>query len=350
VEAEIAAAFAACLGVEEVGLDDHFFDLGGHSLLAVALLEMLEDKLGVRLPAQVLFEHGSVRALAAQAQGAFVEDPRPIALNRNLSGPTVFVLLGVHLYRELARHLEGRYSVQAVYAGRELLMFDSPGSAPSVEALAADYFGIIRRFQPTGPYRLVGMSFGGIVAYEVARQLRAAGQSVTFLGLLDTVLPERGLRARLAQLRRLQALPGAELARLVATRLRRWTGARRGGSSGSGVGVGVKPVSRSARASRHGEVEAYSGEARLLPLEDQRQEAYRIATETYVDRLEDFSGNVTLIVAARRMREVLLQSPSLGWGEVIPTLNVRNVESDHLGLLEEPHVAEVAAIFRAALD
>ncbi|MBC8132440.1 MAG: amino acid adenylation domain-containing protein, partial [Deltaproteobacteria bacterium] len=262
VERNIATAFAAALGIPEdrIGRDDNFFDLGGHSLLAVMLLDQLENKLGVTFPPDVLFEHATVRALATYSQGSFTRDPRPILLNGNKDGPTLFVLVGVHLYRELAKQLEASYSVRAVYAGRELVMFDSPHHAPSVDELARDYVEIIRRHQPVGPYRLVGMSFGGIVAYEVARQLRKAGQEVGFLGLLDAVLPERGLPRRVAQLKRLQTLPTSQLAQLIAIRFRR---------------VVRTLVDRKNRNSAYSDFQKYEGEARLLPLEDQRQEAYR---------------------------------------------------------------------------
>jgi thioesterase domain-containing protein len=95
--------------------------------------------------------------------------------------------------------------------------------------------------------------------------------------------------------------------------------------------------------------EKYHGEARLLPLEDQRQEAYRLATEDYVSRMGRFAGNVTLVVAAERLKMVLMQSPCLGWSDVVPGIRVRNVSADHLRLLENPHVREVAEIFLEGL-
>ena len=68
-----------------------------------------------------------------------------------------------------------------------------------------------------------------------------------------------------------------------------------------------------------------------------------------MSQLRPFGSDATLIVAERRMRKHLLQVPSLGWGDLIPRLDVHMVESDHLSLLEEPRVAEVAAIVREGL-
>ena len=335
IEHKIAAAFRNALGIAEVGIDDDFFDLGGHSLLAFTLLEQLENTLGVTYSPEVLFQHTTVRALAAYSQGSFTSDQRPIPLNGNRGGPALFVLVGVHLYRPLARRLEADYSVRAVYAGRELTMFDAPEQAPSVDDLARAYVDIIRRDQPQGPYRLVGMSFGGIVAYEVARQLRAAKQEVSFLGLLDAVLPESGVRRRLDQAKRLAAMPRTQMLSLVSRRVRRMM---KDTLSGRSAPSGMAEFQRA------------GGDVRLQPFEDQRQEAYRIATEAYVRRMTRFEGNAVLVVAGQRMRRVLLQSPCLGWSDVITDLRIRAIDSNHLELLEEPHVSAVAEIFLAHLQ
>lgn len=337
VEKKIAAAFAACLGVEQVGIDDDFFDLGGHSLLAVTLMDELQNRIGLSFPPGVLFQRGTVRALAEHSQAAFATEPVPIPLNRNTKGPTVFVLVGVHLYRELARRLEPHVSVCAVYAGRELTMFEAPDTAPAVAALARDYVEIIRRHQPTGPYRLVGMSFGGIVAFEVARQLRADGQETAFLGLLDAVLPERGARARLEQLRRLWRTPRREVGDLIRVRAR--ASVKRAWAQASGGTVGQDP----------GEFTRYAGEARFRPLEDQRQEAYRAATLGYVTAMRPSRDNAVLVVAMQRLRRTLMQSSALGWRSFIPGLAVHHVDCDHLRLLEEPHVDAVAEVLLEAM-
>jgi acyl carrier protein len=176
VERQIAASFAEALGLSRVNIDDDFFDLGGHSLLAVTVMRDIESRLGLTLPPGALFEQTTVRALAEHVASSFASVPKPLLLAGNPEKPAIFMLVGVHLYRELARRLQHRYSVYGVYAGRELVVFEKTGQAVPVAELAREYIEIIRRQQPTGPYRLVGMSMGGIVAYEVAQQLRAAGE------------------------------------------------------------------------------------------------------------------------------------------------------------------------------
>ena len=332
VERKIAGAFARVLGVPEVGIDDDFFDLGGHSLLAVQLLADLENVLGFALSPSILFEGATVRALASHSQSSFASEPKPILLNGGGSGNPLYVLVGIHLYRDLAKQLSGQVPVYAVYAGRELVMFESVDSAPSVVELAREYVEIIRRHQKTGPYRLVGMSFGGIVAYEVAQQLRDAGEEVTFLCLLDAILPERGVRARLRQAMHIASRPRHEVWDVLSERLRAELKSRMSGGQGE-----------------FREFQKYADVAKLAPLEDQRQGSYRMATEAYMSQLRRSRSAATIVVAERRMKRHLLQVPSLGWKDLIPDLDVHLVDADHLSLLEEPNVGRVAEIVRAGL-
>ena len=251
--------------------------------------------------------------------------PRPIPLNTEGAPATLYALMGIHLYRELAQLLDGRVSVYGVYAARELVMFEAADKAPSVIELARAYVEIIRKHRPSGPYHLLGMSFGGIVAFEVAQQLRAAGQEIAFLGLLDAILPDRGLLARLRQLRHVASHPPRALLPLVARRVNAWLRPRLGG----------RPPGLT-------EFQRFADVAELAPMENQRQDAYRLATETYMNQLGAFTGNVALFVAERRRRRHLMQLPSLGWHDLIPSLRIQAVDADHLGLLEQPRVGEVA--------
>jgi amino acid adenylation domain-containing protein len=328
LEREIASVFARTLGVAEVGVDEDFFDLGGHSLLAVLLLEELENELGVTFPPSAVLGGTTVRALAGHAANAFDGTPRPILLSRDGTRPRLFMLAGVHLYRALARALEDRYATYGVYAGKELLWLDSARSAPSVEDLASEYLDIVRREQPVGPYRLGGVSFGGIVAYEVARQLRAAGEEVWFLALVDAVLPDVGMDGLFARLRRLAALPAAArwhtLSSHLASRVRRVR----------------KPPPEFVR---------YQDDARLRPMEDTRQQAYRRAADAYVRTMLPLSCATTLIVAGKRLERDPLLDPACGWTDYVPFVDVHAIDAEHLELLEPPHVDAVARLCLEAL-
>jgi amino acid adenylation domain-containing protein len=329
LEQKIAETMARVLRRPEVSPDADFFDQGGDSLMAVLLLLELENVLGIKLSPDILFEHSSVRALAAQVKGEFSRSPRPLLLNGSPQAPAVFMLLGVHLYRELARRMEGRFAAYGVYAGRELLMFEEGAAGPTVQELAQDYLEIIRQQQPHGPYRLVGMSFGGVVAYEVAQQLRGLGEEVAFLGLLDAVLPQN----RWDRLKRLLSMRPWQFAEAVALRILKR----------------VRPQ-QATSSPRRAEFTRYDEKAQQSPLDRRRQEAYRRAMQGYLSQVRPWKGDATLVASGQRLARDLLQRPHCGWKRHVDWLDLHTVDADHLGLLEPPKVDEVAAILLAALE
>nr|WP_234371060.1 amino acid adenylation domain-containing protein [Streptomyces sp. XY431] len=196
----LCGLFAEVLGVERVSIDDGFFDLGGHSLLAMKLLgrirAALADELGERadLGMRALFgaptPAGLARRLEAAADrgsdGPDGSDALDVLLPLRTGGGKA-PLFCVHpaagiswVYSGLLRHLDPDRPVLGLQA-RGL----RGGSPDSVTGIAADYVREIRAVRPQGPYHLLGWSFGAVVAQEMAVQLRAAGQEVGLLALLD---------------------------------------------------------------------------------------------------------------------------------------------------------------------
>ena len=136
----------------------------------------------------------------------------------------------------------------------------------------------------------------------------------------------RGVRARIRQARYIASRPRHEVWDVLSDRLR------------------AELKTRLSGRRDFAEFQKYADVAKLAPLEDQRQGSYQIATEAYMSKLRPFASGATMIVAERRMRRHLLQVPSLGWGDLIRHLDVHLIDSDHLSLLEEPSVAQVAEI------
>jgi thioesterase domain-containing protein len=279
----------------------------------------LADRLGRRVSPALLFEHSSVRELARILESAADACAAPILLSESDEQPALFMLLGVHLYRELAVELEGHYSVYGVYAASELALLDQVGHACTVEELAGEYVALIRAQQPHGPYRIGGMSFGGVVAYEVAQQLERQGQPVEQLLLLDALLPQ----SRWQRARRLLTTPALDALDLLGQR----TLAR------------LAPAPRGRTASTLGMLH---DDSKLQSLEDLRQEAYRSAATKYAREAEAYAGDVTLIVAGARLARDPLLDPGCGFADLVENLTVHTLPVDHLALLEQPAVAEVA--------
>ncbi|GAA1992932.1 non-ribosomal peptide synthetase [Amycolatopsis minnesotensis] len=192
--------FAESLGLDRVGIDDGFFELGGHSLLASALITRIKAAFGVELPIRRLFESPTVAGLALRldhgTDGGDLDVLLP--LRANGSKPPLFCIHPASglswTYAGLLKHLppdQPLYGVQS----RKLT---EPGYAPAgIPEIAADYLTQIRSVQPEGPYYLLGWSFGGNLAHEIAAQFEADGDRVGLLTLLDAYpdVPGDGLDA-----------------------------------------------------------------------------------------------------------------------------------------------------------
>jgi len=195
LELRLAQLWEAQLGTGAVGVRDDFFASGGHSLAALRLLATVERLTGRRVPMATLLAAPTVEGLArALRAGPGLPAPGPLVpLRTGGAAPPLFL---VHAaggsavsYAALARHLAPGVPVYALQSrGLE-------GEAPphdTVAAMAADYLAEIRRAQPSGPYRLGGWSMGGAVAFEIARMLEAAGETVERILLVDSIAPGDG--------------------------------------------------------------------------------------------------------------------------------------------------------------
>ena len=198
-ERVLCRVWSEVLGVSRIGLDDDFFAIGGHSLLAAKLFARLDEEFGRSLPLGVLFAAPTVRALAERYRAAKEASKTTalIALTTGGSLPPVYAVPGVYGnvigFADLAREL----GPEQPFYGLQSVGLDG-GEAPldSIEEMAALYVAEIRSMQPHGPYAIVGACFGATVAYEMARQLLAAGEEVGFLGLLDPTRREGNIAGK----------------------------------------------------------------------------------------------------------------------------------------------------------
>ncbi len=176
-----------------IGIRDNFFHLGGHSLLAAQLVSRIEQVFGKRLALSTLFAKPTVEQLAEVLQQ---EDEgqqgkaRVLPVQVDGSRTPLFFLHGdwtggAFYCFALARACG---EDQPFYA-LEPYTFSRHEQTPTVEAVATAHLEAMRRVQPRGPYRLGGFCNGGLLAYEMARQLEAAGEQVEFLGLVNPSVP-----------------------------------------------------------------------------------------------------------------------------------------------------------------
>lgn len=224
IEERLAAFWQDLLGVDQIGVEDSFFDLGGHSLIAVRLFAQIRKAYQVDFPISVLFEAPTIRKCAALIEAQGVQDagetgdsggeaskPAPerrfthlVPMHTGEGGPkTPFFLVAgmfgnVLNLRHLA-HLVG--SDRPFYGLQARGLFGNEEPHRRIEEAATDYIAEMRQVQPEGPYMVGGFSGGGITAYEIARQLTQAGEVVSAVIMLDTPLPVRPSLSRSDKLR-----------------------------------------------------------------------------------------------------------------------------------------------------
>ncbi|MCP4020984.1 MAG: amino acid adenylation domain-containing protein, partial [Desulfobacteraceae bacterium] len=192
-EEKLSRIWKGVLEQPDVGIFDNFFDLGGHSLLAVRLISEINKTFNMELPVSSLIRNPCIADMAKQLdrQGQTGEPASPLVCiqphGKEIPLFCVHPVGGKVLpYMALARYFKDErpfYGLQSpgVEGGK------IPGS---IEEMARAYISLIQEIQPQGPYCIGGWSFGGIVAYEMARQLHLAGEGTKMLVLMDSYTPE----------------------------------------------------------------------------------------------------------------------------------------------------------------
>jgi amino acid adenylation domain-containing protein len=192
LELELAGIWGQVLGIQSIGVRDNFFDLGGHSLLAVRLFAQIEKRFNKKLPLATLFQAPTIEQLAKLLrQDGWSPSWSSLVAIQPYGSKRPFFCVHAHggnvlNFNDLARHL----GLDQPFYGLQAQGLD--GSAPkhtSIEEMASAYIKEIRAVQPQGPYFLGGYCFGGKVAFEMAHQLRAQGQEVSLLAMIDAIAP-----------------------------------------------------------------------------------------------------------------------------------------------------------------
>jgi len=194
IETALADVWAESLRTEPVGTLDNFFDLGGSSLLAVDLFAQIDRRFGKRLPLTSLIEAPTIELLARRIAGTASGDSLVLIREGGDRPPLFWVHDGdgeTMLYRNLALRLDAGHTVYGL----------QPHSQPNIpmvhtriREMAAYHIGKIRSVQPHGPYLLGGMCAGGVIAFEIARQLQDQGEKVSMVALLDAADPATPLK------------------------------------------------------------------------------------------------------------------------------------------------------------
>ncbi|MGA3265029.1 MAG: SDR family oxidoreductase, partial [Terracidiphilus sp.] len=347
VEGTLASWWQDLLGVEKVGLDDDFFALGGHSLVGVRLFVKIKKTYQVDLGLAVLFEARTVRQLAdviarsKQAAGAeeiIWSSLRPIQPHGSRIPLFCVHAVGgdVLFYEQLAKALGPD---QPFYAFQSPLIAQRDKRETSIEEMASTYIEEMRAFFPQGPYLLGGTSYGGHIAFEMAKQLHAQGVEPGLLVMIDTAVPGHEERVEvmdqvLTFWRNLRQEGVPYLNRKAAVKWKYWWE------------LLLRRVLIAAYTS-------YRLAGRTPPLRlhyVEVEEAHWQALRDYTFR--PYAGKITLMRAVNRGPEVLgkREDLTLGWGSLAGGgLEIHDVPTGHTSMLFAPNVETFAQMLKAVL-
>jgi thioesterase domain-containing protein/acyl carrier protein len=324
-EERLAAIWCELLRTPQVGRDDSFFDLGGHSLLVARLLVRIERQWGRRLGMAEFFRAPTLRTLAERIDSGTSGDFGALVSLQPLGGGVpVLWLDGGPTFRPLAQALGTDRPFLGLELGPILAEILRPGIA--FEEIAAAVLAVLRKSRPRGPYLIGGWCTNGILAFEVARQLRAAGDEVPLLALGHSINPVAfqritAGRMRLAKMRyHLKAWSGLPLVRKLGYAIDR----ARGVLEEVGVAEAELPDSR------------------------YRANAAALESAAYGYDPGPYDGAVALFQPAARL-DVLDTLP--GWSEVVTgPIESHDIPGSHDTMAEPPNVATFAERLRQAID
>ena len=333
LEARVAATWCDVLDLESVALGEDFFTIGGTSARAAEVVALLFAEIGLEMPLQEFFVDPTIEGIAAALEDGFHPNQPAIVQLRegdpNLS--PLWCLFGISIYRHLAAALNENRTVYGVHV--PFLSELGQDKRPATSELATEYVDTIRSRQPDGPYQLMGLCFGGIVAFEVAAQLEAEGEEIELVTIVDTVLPTAVRVDSMARLRSYAETAWREP--LEAARSSREL------ISGAAARL-VKRLFKLPVASHNG--------ARLTDISTNGPEV-QAEVEEFTRRLNWLSSSVLVARATAAGCESWLEiDPDLGWQNFARKVIVRDIDSDHLHTLQPPHVRDLADAMTDALS
>jgi amino acid adenylation domain-containing protein len=340
VEQRLASIWQELLEARPIGVEDGFFDLGGHSLLAVRMMASIRKHFGRELPLAMLFERPTISRLAEVLRdGPGVNRREPLVpIQPGGHRPPLFFVHPVGgdvlCYSELARALgtdQPLYGLQVPDFG--------PDEVPHacLEDMASAYVKALRAVQPAGPYRLGGWSMGGMLAFEMARQLQAAGEAVALLALVDVIEPPGPARE----------LPDAAL-------LLSWFARDLGGLAGRALALSPEVLRGLAAREQLEHLLEHARQQAVLPPDmdaptlerfvETFQRNFRALLSYAPDR---FDGDVLYV---RASAGATMRTAEAWRQKVLGTMTVVELAGDHYTVVREPAVHTLAGVLRERLE
>lgn len=320
LEQQLTDIWVRVLKLDRIGIHDNFFALGGHSLLAVKMVAEVNKQLNTDLVLGVVYQAPTIAELgliiSSGAQQPFWYSVVPIQMQG--SRPPLFAIHTITLL-DLPRHLGRNQPLYFLRYGMAGESNDHPVTLPPLKDVARHYIGEMRLVQPQGPYYLIGFSFGGMIAYEMAQQLSANGHRVNLLGLLDTHLTEEQQILPLTRIiRKFLSQGPRELMNKAKTKINDWMTLDQYGTD---FWPHVYTSTPDATCANGYQADSYPGRVTLFQASEQESLFFT------------------------------LTPPEREWKKLLgDKLDVQQVSGQHFYMCREPHVQTLAAKITACMD
>lgn len=340
VEAVVLGLFEQAIGRAGLGVHEDFFLAGGHSLAALRLVGRLREVFGSEVALAELYRAPTAAGLAAALGQPPTTWPATLVPLRHPGGPAPLVCVHpkngtAFCYSTMARTLAGDRAVLGV---QSVTVASGAPAQSSIEELASRYLADLLRVQPSGPYHLCGYSLGGMIAYELARQLHRRGAEVATLVLLDCAPRLAG--PPFPDLATLDGMDDAAfLASEFADHLDLDPARLRKLSSPEQLRQVAARLEAAGLPAEHMDLDTM---ARYVEI----ARAHTRAAITYEPG--PYPGRAVLLRCIDA-EEAADADPSSGWAELIADLEVYTVPGTHVTMLDEPNVNEVVAQLAAVL-
>lgn len=338
----VAEIWKSCLGLESIDVFSNFFELGGHSLIAVKVMRQIEEKTGKRLPLSSLFEYSTIEKLAEllNLDKEIASDCLVPIKPQGTKTPIFFIHgagLNVLIFNDLAKHLDND---QPAYALQGTKINDVDNPLTTIEQIASHYNETIMRVNPEGPYAIAGYSFGGLIAYEMGRQLMSRGKKISMLSILDTNLSPHYYYA---------SPLGKKIAKTKVLYKRRFTYFKEMLSSWDKTMLHLNRKKNFIKG-------YYFSKPTFQTADDELNYKQYLVSNAKVSEIENryYMAPTHLkidLFKAKNNDNFLNDRKYLGWGKVaLDGVIIHDVPGDHLNIFRDPNVIEFAKLFQKVLD
>jgi thioesterase domain-containing protein/acyl carrier protein len=330
------------LNREKIDIFSNFFEIGGHSLIAVRVMNKIQQQTGKKLPLSSLFEHSTIEQLAKLIDAdTEIYSEFLVPIKPNGTKPPLFMVHGAGLNILNFKNVISNFDDdQPVYGIQGIGPNGYDNWFESIEEMAACYIESIIKINPKGPYALAGFSFGGTVAFEMARQLKEQGKKVSIIALLDSHVDSSYYCASLWQ-KKLLRYYDRTYRRLdyLIEMLTSWKGFK-----------------MRAKAKKDYILKMYFGQKDILSEQEELTiKEFTVANgmvNKIVDRYHLKPQNFEVdLFRAKDDLEYKLDAEHLGWKKAaLKGVNIHNVPGNHLSIVDPPNDKVLARMIQDILD